>query len=179
MRCLHNVLVPLFLGRNANILRDGKMAFFTDRGMLRNWVLPCVHLYFERLKPLLEEWWDILYTAYNSFDDVTMDTIHDQVLDMLNKNMKKLEDTAKPDKETEAEKIYATMENERRQKDFNDRVANLQKEPGVGYLSILPTKCTTHPPPPATFPPRNRGCVVLTPASIVTRTTSTSRPPTS
>ncbi|THH17653.1 hypothetical protein EUX98_g9089 [Antrodiella citrinella] len=106
--------------------RDGgqmKLRLFDNPSDFEDMTLSLFHPYFERLKPLLREWWNLLICAYKSYDEVTEGLIHDRVLIVLNKHLDLIragEGEMEPD---EAETNDAAML--RRQKELERRRLDL------------------------------------------------------
>ncbi|THH27916.1 hypothetical protein EUX98_g6265 [Antrodiella citrinella] len=81
---LKDYVFKLFNYRNGG---QTKLQLFRDPPAFENETLPLFHPYFERLKPLLLEWWNLLLCTYKSYDAVVQGLIHDKVLIMLNKHL--------------------------------------------------------------------------------------------
>jgi len=74
-------------------LGNAKLDFFR-RGPqhLQEDIIPLMHPYFARLADLLCEWWEVLYEAHHTCDEVMQGFIHDEVLRVLVKYQVKIRD---------------------------------------------------------------------------------------
>ncbi|TCD67418.1 hypothetical protein EIP91_012390 [Steccherinum ochraceum] len=94
--CVHN----FFSTSDANRLVAHKSMLFSQSSELAG-AVDLVHPYFDRVKPLLREWWTIMRLAYE-MDGVLMEgCIHDQVLDFLNRSLEELKTGEKGEVEKE------------------------------------------------------------------------------
>ncbi|THH27342.1 hypothetical protein EUX98_g6840 [Antrodiella citrinella] len=73
----------LFNNKNA----QKKFELFRNPDLFEKDVVSFFHPYFNRLKPLVREWWHILICTYRTSDDVTQGLIHDKIIWMLNKHL--------------------------------------------------------------------------------------------
>lgn len=110
---LHKVVYALFDDPDMRIIARSKFEFFRNGpNHLESEILPLIHPYFERLKPLLVEWWTLLYGAYYAYDKVTEGIIHDQVLDILVKHLEEIKkgQPRAAEEEAEASKLKIVQE---------------------------------------------------------------------
>ncbi|THH14623.1 hypothetical protein EUX98_g9585 [Antrodiella citrinella] len=64
-----------------------KLKLFKYPDLFERDVVPDFHPYFNRLKPLVLEWWHLLICTYRTYDDVTQGLIHDKILGLLDKHL--------------------------------------------------------------------------------------------
>ncbi|THH18869.1 hypothetical protein EUX98_g8883 [Antrodiella citrinella] len=80
---LRKCIVGLFEDRDA----DMKCRLFGAPQLFESRVISFFHPYFNRLKPLVREWWRILKCTYRIYNDVAQALVHGQVLVMLEKHL--------------------------------------------------------------------------------------------
>ncbi|TFY81315.1 hypothetical protein EWM64_g2696 [Hericium alpestre] len=89
-QALHVIVYCLFDSDDDRTLTRNKKRLFEKPDDFEDLIMGHFHPYFERLKPLLSAWWKILRLGFYAYDDVMQGTIHQQVLDILNEEVKNI-----------------------------------------------------------------------------------------
>ncbi|KAI5829422.1 hypothetical protein K523DRAFT_337872 [Schizophyllum commune Tattone D] len=101
-------IVFCFFGDETETIAMNKTQLFSEPELFETGVLHHVHPYFEPLKPLLRQWWDLLLLAYE-FEGYEWHGIHKFVIGLLEKALQDL-----PHDESEGDKERARRAKERR-----------------------------------------------------------------
>lgn len=98
---LHQMVHCLFDTTNDTVLDHNKRNLFGSPDQLEGYILESFHPYFDPLKPLVVEFWNVIRFGYLTYDDTAPGIIHELVLDLLETQKKVIdqsESVTRPDK---------------------------------------------------------------------------------
>lgn len=81
---LHSAIWCLFNSNDERTITNSKEELF-DHPELFSDLQALFHPYFDPLKPLLTEWWQLLRDCYATYDDIGQGIVHDRHITLLNK----------------------------------------------------------------------------------------------
>ena len=61
---LHTIVYSFFDTEERSVLAGNKSMLFQDPDDMEEWIIPQFHPYFQNLKPLVSDWWKILYRQH-------------------------------------------------------------------------------------------------------------------
>ncbi|KAL1681411.1 hypothetical protein EV122DRAFT_275152 [Schizophyllum commune] len=96
-------IVFCFFGDETETIALNKAQLFDEPDLFEESVLRHIHPYFEPLKPLLRQWWDLLLLAYE-FEGYEYHGIHKFVIALLEKALQKLPAENSPEDEERAQR---------------------------------------------------------------------------
>ncbi|KAH8091799.1 hypothetical protein BXZ70DRAFT_469438 [Cristinia sonorae] len=115
---LHTIVWRLFDNPKHEHIAMNKRNLFVDPASLENFLIPAMHPYFGPLHRLLIDWWSLLRSSYEVYDDIEQGLIHMKVIKLLDNAIEDLKKRQVDELDGDEVKLLTKAESERRQADL-------------------------------------------------------------